>query len=134
MVSYQIKQVVEFFPNYLAYGSQYGERFVGEFYGPAVLHCQDMNRLNTALAEIVNETRSPILVQDDSCPYSAPLVRFSARNMETHYSYAVSDYLHSRHLIYNKAGFDIYLKDKCVPWKVFYFPGNIAVYTIHKCE
>jgi 4-amino-4-deoxy-L-arabinose transferase-like glycosyltransferase len=36
----QLFDVVRFFPHYLFYGSQYGERFIGEFYGPAVMHAQ----------------------------------------------------------------------------------------------
>src|ERR1043165_1869143 len=46
LFAWQLYDVVRFFPNYLFYGAQYGERMGGEVYGPAVMHDQDKGPLN----------------------------------------------------------------------------------------
>ncbi|HTK04485.1 MAG TPA: glycosyltransferase family 39 protein [Candidatus Eisenbacteria bacterium] len=51
----QIVAVAQVFPNMLFYGAQFGPRFIGEFYGPAVIQCQDQGKVRAELRRLIDE-------------------------------------------------------------------------------
>lgn len=95
-----IWDVARFFPHYLFYGAQYGERFIGEFYGPASLHGQDRGATNREIdAILAREPEAQFLVADHNMlERTGPsFVPFSQRDPNVVYRYAVVDRLYGAH-------------------------------------
>lgn len=47
--------VAQVFPNLLFYGAQFHPRLIGEFYGPAVIQCQDQGKVRGVLRRLIDE-------------------------------------------------------------------------------
>jgi len=128
----QIIFLILYFPNYLFYGSFYGKNFVGEFYGPAVLICQDLNPINQKLQEIANNEE--VLTPSDTCFFDYKnLVPYNKRDINKKYKYALFDYLNIHLNTKNKGDYQDFLKENCQKIYVYNFPINFEVYTIYKC-
>lgn len=131
----QIADVVRFFPNYLFYGSQYGERFVGEFYGPAVLHGQGRDPLNRAIDQILMaDPENRILVADhnllerDNDPRVVP---FTRRDPNVLYQYAFVDRLYGVHWHFpERDAYNELLAREYEPHWTYYFPPRMWVFRI----
>jgi hypothetical protein len=133
-LSIQVYDVVRFFPHYPFYGSQYGERFVGEFYGPAVLHGQGKEPLFRAVDKILGEDEDArILVADNNAlELSHPrIVPFSKRDPRVFYEYAFVDRLYGRHFHFpERDAYNAMLARDYVPHYTYYFPPHMWVYRI----
>ena len=88
------------FPNYLFHGAQYGSRFIGEFYGPAVFHAQDRAAIDRQLdAMVAADPGVRVLVADNNAFQRTVdhFVPFTQRDPATVYQFAVVDRLYATH-------------------------------------
>jgi 4-amino-4-deoxy-L-arabinose transferase-like glycosyltransferase len=130
----QTWDVVRFFPNYLFYGSQYGDRFIGEFYGPAVMHAQDKDAVVAVVDRILStDPRARILVADHNALESnnPRVVPFSKRDPGATYEYAFVDRLYARHFrMPGRDEFNAHLGAHYVPYFEHTFPPNVWMYRV----
>jgi hypothetical protein len=130
----QTIDVVRFFPHYLFYGSQYGERFVGEFYGPAVLHGQGRDPIDRAIDRILlEEPRARILVADNNIlgRNDPRLVPFTKRDPNERYEYAFVDRLYGVHWRFpERDAYNELLAREYEPYYTHYFPPRMWVHRI----
>ncbi len=130
----QLVDVVRFFPHYLFYGSQYGSRFIGEFYGPAVLHGQGRDGINRAINDILNnEPEARILVADHNIlgRTDERLVPFSKRDPNDLYQYAFVDRLYGTHFRYpEREAYNALLAREYEPHYTYSFPPKVWVYRL----
>lgn len=133
--SLQIVDVIRFFPNYLFYGAQYGKQFIGEFYGPAVLHCYDQYPVNTMIIKL-NELGYTVLAPNHSCmrlPQKYFTLFTDRKPNEKHY-FAFTDYIYMNH--FKEEGSEEYKKfiaEHCRPYYAYNFPTNVPVYQLLEC-
>jgi len=130
----QVRDVVRFFPNYLFYGAQYGERFIGEFYGPAVIHAQGRERVSEVIdAILVRQPEAKILVADNNAfdRIGPNFVPFTKRDPNVRYEYALLDRLYATHFLFPESeGYNAFLARE---YRVAYetkFPPGVWVYRI----
>ncbi len=132
----QFYDVVRFFPNYLFYGSQYGERFIGEFYGPAVMHAQDRGPVNGFIDTLLaHDATVKILVADNNALERPEpnFVPFSKRDPAVRYEYAFSDRLFAVHFHFpERDAFNAYLAANYVEVYSYAFPPNVWMYRVLK--
>lgn len=130
----QLVDVVRFFPHYLFYGSQYGDRFIGEFYGPAVMHGQGRDPVNRAIDRIlIDEPWARILVADNNIlgRNDPRVVPFSKRDPRLTYEYAFVDRLYGTHFQYpERDAYNALLAREYEPHYTQYFPPKVWVYRI----
>ena len=130
----QVYDVVRFFPHYLFYGSQYGPRFIGEFYGPAVMHAQGRNPLLLEIHRILTDKPwALILVADNNIlGWNDPrIVPFTQRQPGTRYDYAFVDRLYGEHLQFpERDAYNRLLAERYEPHWTYYFPPRMWVYRI----
>jgi hypothetical protein len=130
----QTWDVVRFFPNYLFYGSQYGERFIGEFYGPAVMHAQDKDPINHAIDRIFErEPNARILSADNNMVERADprIVPFTKREPNVVYDYAIVDRLYATHFQFpERDAYNRYIAAGYVPYYTYYFPPHLWMYRV----
>lgn len=127
---------LRFFPQFLFYGAQYGERLIGEFYGPAVLHCYDQNSINHQIKMLIKNKKF-IVHADQSCirMESEYLIPFSQEERLTQDFFAYVDYLHAKHFNYpKKDDYNQYVRTHCSIIYTYYFPTHIPVYQLYKCR
>jgi hypothetical protein len=132
----QVYDVIRFFPNYLFYGSQYGDRFLGEFYGPAVMHGQDRGPVNACIdALIARDPSVKILVADNNAlERSEPnFVPFTKRDPSVRYEYAFVDRLFATHLRFpERDAYNAYLAANYVDDYTYDFPTRVWMYRVMK--
>jgi 4-amino-4-deoxy-L-arabinose transferase-like glycosyltransferase len=132
----QLYDVARFFPNYLFYGSQYGDRFIGEFYGPAVMHAQDRGPVNAYIdALIARDPNVKILVADhNSLERPEPnFVPFTKRDPSKRYEYAFVDRLYATHVRFpERDAYNAYLAANYVEEYTYYFPTKVWMYRVMK--
>jgi hypothetical protein len=131
----QVREVVRFFPNYLFYGAQYGERFIGEFYGPAVIHAQGREKVRAFLDAIDPETK--ILVADNNAfdAFGPPYVKFSERDPNARYPFALVDRLYATHFHFpERDAYNAYLAQHYEPVHTTEFPPGVWVYRVMKLK
>ena len=134
----QVREVVRFFPNYLFYGAQYGERFIGEFYGPAVIHAQGRERVWEILHAL--EVRAPeakILVADNNAfdTLGPRYVKFSERDPNARYPFALVDRLYATHFHFpERDAYNAYLAQHYKPVHTTEFPPGVWVYRVLELE
>lgn len=130
----QLYDVVRFFPNYLFYGSQYGDRFIGEFYGPAVMHAQDRGPLSAYLDQLLaHDSNVKILVADHNALErpEANFVPFSKRDPAARYDYAFVDRLYSSHFHFpERDAYNTYLAVNYIPVYNYEFPPHVWMYRV----
>lgn len=130
----QLYDVVRFFPNYLFYGSQYGERFMGEFYGPAVMHAQDRGPVNAYLDGLLaRDPNVKILVADhNALERPEPnFVPFTKRDPSARYDYAFVDRLYAVHLGFpERDAFNRYVAANYADDYTYYFPPHVWMYKV----
>lgn len=129
----QAIQIVLFFPNLLFYGSQYGSRFIGGFYGPAVFHCQDLNAYKSKIKEIAcnKEVLTDFLPCFDTYD---KLVIFANRQIAKKYEYAILNINNQRLNFPGNQEYFEYINNNCHKIYSYYFPIKIEVYALYKCE
>lgn len=130
----QIYDVVRFFPNYLFYGSQYGERFIGEFYGPAVMHAQDRGPVNAYIDKLLaRDPNVKILVADHNAlerPESN-FVPFTKRDPSFRYDYAFVDRLYADHFRFpERDAFNAYIVANYAEDYTYFFPPRVWMYQV----
>ena len=130
----QIFDTVRFFPNYLFYGAQYGERFIGEFYGPAVLHAQGREEAWRFIEAIrVRDPKAAILVADNNMfDAAAPaFVPFTQRDPNVRYPYALVDRLYATHFHFpERDAYNAFLASHYKPAHTTEFPTGVWVYRV----
>jgi hypothetical protein len=132
----QIYDVIRFFPNYLFYGAQYGDRFIGEFYGPAVMHGQDRGPINAYIDTLI--ARNPnvkILVADHNALErpEANFVPFMKRDPAVRYEYAFVDRLFATHVRFpERDAYNAYVRAHYAGDYTYYFPGRVWMYRVMK--
>jgi len=130
----QVFDVVRFFPNYLFYGSQYGERFIGEFYGPAVMHAQDRGPVNAYIDKLLaRDPNVKILVADhNALERPEPnFVPFTKRDPSMRYDYAFVDHLYGVHFRFpERDAYNAYLAANYVEEYTYYFPTRVWMYRV----
>jgi len=130
----QLFDVIRFFPNYLFYGAQYGERFIGEFYGPAVLHAQGRTEVWQVIEAIrVRHPEAKILVADNNMfdASGPPFVPFTKRDPRARYEFALVDRLYATHFHFPER--DAYNALLARHYKAAYtteFPTGVWVYRV----
>jgi hypothetical protein len=131
----QIYDVVRFFPNYLFYGAQYGDRFIGEFYGPAVLHAQGRGEVWNVINGIrARDPEAQILVADNNmfdAVDEQTFVPFTKRDPHVRYRYALVDRLYAKHFHFPER--DAYNAYLAANYRVVYetkFPAGVWVYRV----
>ncbi|MFA7379360.1 MAG: glycosyltransferase family 39 protein [Bacteroidia bacterium] len=126
------------YPNLLFYGAQYGERFIGQFYGPAVVHGLGVSELHKEINDLIaEESDTKILKQETSATRLSGehLVNVAERDSHIVYPYAVASYLDLHHLQHHDSKiFAELLKNEYVPVKTFYYPYGVAMFTLYKHE
>jgi 4-amino-4-deoxy-L-arabinose transferase-like glycosyltransferase len=132
----QIYDVVRFFPNYLFYGSQYGDRFIGEFYGPAVMHAQDRGPVNAYIdALLARDLGVKILVEDhNALERPEPnFVPFTKRDPAARYEYVFVDRLYAMHFHFPECeAFNRYVTANYVDDYTYEFPVHVWMYRVMK--
>jgi len=131
----QLYDVIRFFPNYLFYGAQYGDRFIGEFYGPAVMHGQDRGPVNRHLDMLIaRDPNVKILVADNALDRPGPnFVAFTKRDPAVRYEYAVVDRLFATHVRFpERDAYNAYLAANYVEEYTYYFPTQKWMYRVMK--
>jgi hypothetical protein len=130
----QLYDVWRFFPNYLFYGVQYGERFIGEFYGPAVLHAQGREKVWQVIEAIrQRDPEAKILVADNNMfdALGPSFVPFTKRDPKVRYRYALVDRLYATH--FHMPEQDAYNALLAREYKVAYetkFPTGVWAYRV----
>ena len=130
----QLYDVIRFFPNYLFYGSQYGDRFVGEFYGPAVMHAQDRGPVNAYIDSLLaRDPNVKILVADDNALERPEpnFVPFAKRDPSVRYPYAFVDRLYAAHFhLPERDAYNAYLAANYVEDYTYDFPPRVWMYRV----
>ena len=130
----QLYDVIRFFPNYLFYGSQYGDRFIGEFYGPAVMHAQDRGPVNAYIDRLLaRDPNVKILVADhNSLERPEPnFVPFTKRDPSFRYEYAFVDRLFATHVRFpERDAYNAYLAANYVFDYTYEFPPRVWMYRV----
>jgi 4-amino-4-deoxy-L-arabinose transferase-like glycosyltransferase len=130
----QIYDVARFFPNYLFYGSQYGDRFIGEFYGPAVMHAQDRGPVNAYIDKLLaHDPNVKILVADhNALERPEPnFVPFTKRDPSVRYEYAFVDRLYAVHFRFpERDAYNAYLAANYAEDYTYYFPPRVWMYRV----
>ena len=130
----QIYDVVRFFPNYLFYGSQYGDRFIGEFYGPAVMHAQDRGPVNAHIDSLLaRDPNLKILVADhNALERPEPnFIPFTKRDPSARYDYAFVDRLFATHVHFpERDAYNEYLAANYVQDYEYDFPVRLWMYRV----
>ncbi|HUR81473.1 MAG TPA: hypothetical protein VM733_11955, partial [Thermoanaerobaculia bacterium] len=130
----QVFDVVRFFPNYLFYGAQYGDRFIGEFYGPAVMHAQGRGDVWGVINRIrEREPEAKILIADNNMfdAVDDAFVPFTKRDPHVRYRYALVDRLYAKHFHFPER--DAYNAYLAANYRVAYetkFPPGVWVYRV----
>lgn len=136
LLAVQIIDTVRFFPNYLFHGAQYGQRFIGEFYGPAVLHAQDRDEIDRAINDLVLADSSARFLMADNNAFgrSGPsFVPFTRRNPSRSYEYALVDRLYATHFRFpERDEYNSFLAEHYVPLVTHEFPLHEWAYRILK--
>lgn len=124
------------YPNLLFYGAQYGERFIGQFYGPAVVHGLGVSELHKEINNLIAlEPDAKILKQETSATRLSGefLVNVAERDSHLVYPYAVASYLDLQHLQHHDSKiFSELLKKEYIPVKTIYYPFGVAMFTLYK--
>jgi hypothetical protein len=131
----QVYDVVRFFPNYLFYGAQYGSRFIGEFYGPAVIHAQGRDEVLRVIDAMPPSTL--FLVADHNIVErtEARYVPFTRRDPHVRYEYALVDRLYATHFAFpERDAYNAYLAAHCRPVFTSAFPTGEWIYRIERCR
>ena len=132
----QLSDVVRFFPNYLFYGAQYGDRFIGEFYGPAVMHGQDRGPINAYIDTLIaRDPNVKILVADNNALErpEANFVPFTKRDPAVPYEYAFVDRLFATHVRFpERDAYNAYIAAHYVDDYTYYFPTGKWMYRVLK--
>jgi 4-amino-4-deoxy-L-arabinose transferase-like glycosyltransferase len=132
----QLFDVVRFFPNYLFYGSQYGDRFIGEFYGPAVMHAQDRGPVNAYIDRLLaRDPNVKILVADNNALERPEpnFVLFTKRDPRQRYEYAFVDRLFAVHFhLPERDAYNAYLAANYVEDYEYDFPPRVWMYRVMK--
>jgi len=130
----QLYDVVRFFPNYLFYGSQYGDRFIGEFYGPAVMHAQDRGPVNAYIGMLLaRDPNVKILVADhNALERPEPnFVPFTKRDPLQRYEYAFVDRLFATHVRFpERDAYNAYIAANYVEDYTYDFPVRVWMYRV----
>ena len=130
----QLIDVARFFPHYLFYGSQYGPRFIGEFYGPAVLHNQGRDAVDQAIRTVLDEdpTARFLVADHNILGWTDPrFIPFSKRDPHATYRYAFVDRLYGAHLHYpDRDAYNALLAREYETHYTYYFPPKVWVYRI----
>ncbi|HEX8410758.1 MAG TPA: hypothetical protein VF883_17980, partial [Thermoanaerobaculia bacterium] len=134
----QVRDVVRFFPHYLFYGAQYGQRFIGEFYGPAVIHAQGRERVNEVIdAILIRKPEAKILVADHNAfdRIGPNFVPFTKRDPNVRYEFALVDRLYATHFSFpEREAYNAFL---AAHYDVAYetkFPPGVWVYRVMELE
>ena len=134
LFAWQAYDVYRFFPNYLFYGAQYGERFIGEFYGPAVLHAQGREKVWQVIDAIrVREPEAKILVADNNMfdALGDAFVPFTKRDPNVRYRYALVDRLYATHFhMPERDAYNAFLAEHYRPAYTTEFPTGVWVYRV----
>lgn len=129
--------IYRFFPNYLFYGAQYGEAFIGEFYGPAVMHGQDTKAVWAKIDEIIEGNPDVKLLYYDKGVLKSKgknYVNFKQIRPENKVDYVLIDYVSALHLrFWNNQAFKDYAFENCESYYTYYFPTKKWAYQIRKC-
>jgi hypothetical protein len=130
----QLTDLYAFFPNLLFYGSQYGTRFVGEFWGPAVFQCQGLD----SVKEVIAGLKGRIIAPPGSCltylRTSKRYVDFPPENPEKEYPWAYTDLRYQIMRPPYSGDYLSYLqKHNCSKRFVMDFPQGIEAYAIYEC-
>jgi hypothetical protein len=132
----QLYDVIRFFPNYLFYGAQYGDRFIGEFYGPAVMHGQDRGPINAYIDTLIaRDPNVKILVADNNALErpEANFVPFTKRDPAVRYEYAFVDRLFGTHVRFpERDAYNAYLAANYGEVYTYYFPTRVWMYRVMK--
>jgi 4-amino-4-deoxy-L-arabinose transferase-like glycosyltransferase len=130
----QLYDVIRFFPNYLFYGSQYGDRFIGEFYGPAVMHAQDRGPVNAFIDSLLaRDPNVKILVADhNALERPEPnFVPFTKRDPSQRYEYAFVDRLFATHVRFpERDAYNAYIDANYVADYEYDFPVRVWMYRV----
>ncbi len=130
----QLFDVWRFFPNYLFYGSQYGDRAIGEFYGPAVIHGQGREPVWRFIDSMPNAT---FLMADDNAfeRSGARFVPFTKRDPNVVYEYALVDRLYAKHFTFpERDAYNAYLAANYEPVFTTEFPPHVWVYRVMRAR
>lgn len=96
-----VHDTVRFFPNYLFYGAQHGDRFIGEFYGPAVMHKQDRTDTDRHIDDLIAGNPDVRILMADKNVFERNgehFIRFSDRDPSRDYEFALVDRVYATHL------------------------------------
>jgi hypothetical protein len=137
-MAWQVYEIKRFFPNLIFYGSQYGDNFIGEFYGPAVMHGHDTDEFFNELKKITTENPEAVIIYQENNafdPEGPNFVSFSGHEELPEFDYLIKDYCFSHH--FNppeKRAFNELADNNCEEIYVYYFPDKVWMYKIYKCK
>jgi hypothetical protein len=134
LLTFQLFDVVRFFPNYLFYGGQYGQRLIGEFYGPAVIHAQGRESVQRIIDSLPEAT---FLMADNNIfeRSGRRFVPFTHRDPNVVYRYALVDRLYATHFEFpERDAYNQFLAAHCQPYFTSYFPPHEWAYRVMRCH
>ncbi len=130
----QLYDTHRFFPNYLFHGAQYGTRFIGEFYGPAVFHAQDREGIDLHLDAIVAADPGVRILMADNNAFQRTdehFVSFTRRDPGRTYEFAVVDRLYATHFRFRERDeYNAFLARHYTVVHTHYFPTQKWAYRI----
>jgi hypothetical protein len=127
----QLYDVVRFFPNYLFHGAQYGERFIGEFYGPAVIHGQGRDPVWREIDAILAREPDARFLMADNNALERDFTPFTERDPNAVYEYALVDRLYATHFAFpERDAYNAFLAAHYEPVFTTEFPTRKWVYRI----
>ncbi|MDQ3190236.1 MAG: glycosyltransferase family 39 protein [Bacteroidota bacterium] len=136
---WQIVEIKKFYPNLLFYGSQYGDKYLGEFYGPAVMHGQDTDAFINQVDKIIKkEPHVRFLLQENNGfdLYGDHYIKFNSSIKDiSGFDYAIMDRCFSQHFNFpDKVAYNELIEKNCEEYFVYYFPEKTWMYKIYKCK
>jgi hypothetical protein len=133
---HQVVLIYQCYPNFLFYGAQYGSRFIGQFYGPAVVHGLGVNELHHDVNHLLKQhPGADVLKQENSATRLSgeSFVNFQPTDSLPYCMFAVSSYLDLHHLQYEDSrAFDTILQHDYRIIKTYYYPWGVPMFTLHQ--
>jgi hypothetical protein len=134
MMFAQVYGILLFFPHLAFYGAQYGERFVGDLYGPAVTAFQGTENLYQELVKIKDKSE-PVLFPYGATFWGKGGVYFNRRDPLLNYHYALDTIYDGHHLHkFDEEAYRNWLKTYCTPYWSLDYPLEYQIFTLYECR
>lgn len=134
LMGIQLFHINQFFPHLLFYGAQYGERFVGDIYGPGVFAFQGMDEVNEQFQRIYQQDEK-ILFFTGSIFHAPTGIFFDKWDGEQQVEYAFDTIYYRLHTFpFDYEVYKTHLRDNCTKMWSYPLPLGYEGYAIYDCR